>query len=136
MQNSPDCVAKEMLKKVLNAKIASNVAFACEQIQCLKDLNNYGVKQVMYDYEVRRDPRKLLYKTNQEMHMALTAFCLSQALTNLKRGVWETLEFFRDNIIITTKADDTKFISFEQINPQNVLAAISPEIVEDWKIYR
>lgn len=126
----------QMIEDAKNVNIECEVPLAPEKLMQLKGLNAYCVNQVIQEPEVIRDPRKINYYTNQELKLALMAFCLSEALVNADRRNKETREFFAENITVYMKDPHTKKISFGVIENYKVDAAIYNEIIEDWKIYR
>lgn len=124
-----------IIERAVSMKIESNVPFDDEQKSMLEGLNVFCVSHVLNDVEISRDPRKIVYKASEEFKTALTAICLSQALTNPNRRNWETREFFIENIGVATEGD-VKYLEFGKIEPQNVLDAIHWDVIEDWKIFR
>lgn len=129
-------IIQEFIDNSVNVELNCDVEFNNEQLDALWCLNEYCVHQSLYDPEVRRDPRKLSYKANQELHTALVAFCLSQSLINVQRRNVENKEYFSENISVGIVERGQKTISFGGLNKQNVQEAIFSEIIEDWKIYR
>jgi hypothetical protein len=126
----------EIISRAINVNIDSNIPFSEEHIEVLNSLNEYSVNHILSDPEIIRDPRKIPYKANEELKICLVAICLSQSLTNPLRKHRETKEFFIENINIGINADNQKFLSFGNLEPENVLEAINWEIAEDWKIFR
>ena len=125
-----------IIHKATDIIIESNVDLDEEQIGCLLDLNRYCVNQVLGNSEVVKDPRKIIYKKNQEFLYALVGIVLAQSLTNPNRKNSENKEFFENNITIQSKEESVKYINFGKIKPENVQEAIYLEIIEDWKIFR
>ena len=125
-----------IIHKATDIVIESNVDLDEEQIDLLLDLNRYCVNQVLGNSEVIKDPRKIIYKKNQEFLYALVGIVLAQSLTDPSRKKSEGKEFFEDNITIQTKGESVKYIDFGKIKPEHVREAIYLEIIEDWKIFR
>ncbi|MDR1025851.1 MAG: hypothetical protein LBL47_00490 [Lactobacillus sp.] len=129
-------IINKIIERAVNVVIDSNVEFDDEQIGALYSLNEYCVNQILNNPEVMRDPRKIGYMANQEMKFALTAICLAQNLVDPLRKYKENLEFFLDNISVTTEEDGVKSLGFGKIRTEAVQEAIYWDIIEDWKIYR
>lgn len=125
-----------LVNKVAAVRVIAGVELAQEQLEALQVLRNYCLNQALDDPEVRRDPRKLRYKTAQELKYAMVAICLAQALTNPSRRHIENKEFFVDNIQVATADRDWDRIDFGTVGVYNVQEAIFPEIINDWMIYR
>ena len=126
----------KLIERAIGNNLITDVPLGFSQMQALDVLNRYCVEQTLGDEEVMRDPRKLAYKSNQEMQLALSALCLSQSLIRPKRNYKETREFFSSNISVTMAEDGAKVISFGKIPVDLVQEAIYDSIVEDWRIYR
>ena len=130
-------IVDDMISRAINLEIKSDVDFDDEQFDALQSLAEYCVRQVLGDIEVIKDPRKIFYKSSQELKLALIAMCLSQSLNNPYRKASENKEFFNNNITIELRREDnSRFISFGKINDEHVKDAIFWDIIEDWKIYR
>lgn len=129
-------IIQKFIDDAVNVELNCDVDFNNDQLDALWCLNEYCVHQSLHDPEVSRDPRKLSYKANQELHMALVAFCLSHSVVNVQRRHIENKEYFGENISVGCTEKGKKVISFGSINKQNVQEAIFSEIIEDWKIYR
>lgn len=127
---------EQLIRRAVGQDIVTDVPLGFQQMQALYMLNRYCVEQTLGDEEVMRDPRKLAYKSNQELQLALSALCLSQSLIRPKRSYKETREFFSANIAVTMNENGLKSVSFGKIAPDLVQEAIYDSIVEDWKIYR
>ncbi len=127
---------QNLVDQALTCTIACNVELYPDQIDALQNLSDYCVRLVLQTPEVMREPLKIMYKSNEEFKTALVAFCLCQSLTNPRRKVKESKEFFEKNITIYHHTNNVKEIKFGEIDPFNVREAISWEIVEDWKLYR
>lgn len=125
-----------LIEQAANVNVECEFPLAPEKLAMLKGLNAYCVSQVLYDPEVIRDPRKINYFANQELKLAVMAFCLSEALVNPQRRNRETKEFFAENINIYLRDEHTKVICFGALEHHKADAALYNEIVEDWKIYR
>lgn len=129
-------IIQNLIRKAIDVDIVSEVALEYEQLEALQNLNEYCVNQVLSDTEVVYDPRKINYKTNQELKAAVVAMLLCQSLTNPSRKTIENKEYFEENITVFMQDEFTKVIGFGDIPPQNVEEAIYEDIIEDWKIYR
>ncbi len=125
-----------IISKAVDVEFLSDVDLSVKQLELLKDLNVFCANQVLDDVEVVRDPKKLIYKTNQELKHALIAICLARSLVNPKTRNYENREYFEENISICSSDDGYKTVCFGAINPSEVNAAIYSEIVHDWLIYR
>ena len=127
---------EKLIGRAIGSRLTADVPLNAEQMYALDNLNHYCVEQVLGNEEVVRDPRKLAYKSNQELSLALQAICLSQSLIRPHRSYKENRAYFSDNISVTMSEDGTKFISFGKVASDLVQEAIYGSIVEDWKIYR
>lgn len=126
----------KLVERAIGKNLVTDVPIGLNQLRALDTLNRYCVEQTLGNEEVMRDPRKLAYKSNQEMQLALSALCLSQSLIRPRRNYRETREFFSSNIAVTMAEDGAKVISFGKIPADLVQEAIYDSIVEDWRIYR
>lgn len=126
----------KLIERAIGKNLVTDIPLGFQQMQALDMLNRYCVEQTLGDEEVIRDPRKLAYKSNQELQLALSALCLSQSLIRPNRTYKENREFFSTNITVTMTEDNIKSVSFGKIVPDLVQDAIYDAIVEDWKIYR
>ena len=127
---------RELIGRAIGKNLTTDVPLSLNQMQDLSLLNEYCVIQTLSDDEVMRDPRKLAYKSNEELQLALSALCLSQSMIRPNRSYKETRDFFSSNISVNMLADNTKSITFGKIPSDLVAQAIYREIIEDWKIYR
>ena len=57
-------------------------------------------------------------------------------MTNPRRKLRESKEFFEKNITIYHLPNNVKEIDFGGITPENVVEAVNWEVLEDWKLYR
>lgn len=126
----------DIINKAIEVEFESNVKFTYKQLDLLQELNTFCATQVANDPEVLRDPKKIIYKTNQEMHLALTALCLSQALIDSHSRKSENKEFFLENISVSSSDEGTKILNFGLISPERAQAAVNEEFIYDWIIYR
>lgn len=126
---------QELVNQAFNAEIETSVALDAEQLDALRNLNEYCVHSAWNNPEVVKRPLKIAYKTNDELKQALVAICLSYALVNPRRKNWENKEFFEKNIFIHPRPNNVKFIDFGDIAAETVQTAICWEIIEDWKLY-
>lgn len=129
-------IIQGFIRRAIEVEIVSDVPLTEEQLDALQSLNAYCVNQVLSDPEVVFDPRKINYKANQELKMAVVAMCLAQSLINPVRRNKECKEFFDENINIYMRDEKHKVIDFGNLSPENVSDALFEEIIEDWKIYR
>lgn len=127
---------QEIINKAANSSISSNILLDTEQLELLHQLNIFCINQVLNDTETIKDPRKIIYKSSQEMKIALVALCLTRALTNHRSKQKYTKEFFEQNINIYSDANGSKNIDFGQIEENEAYKAINNEIIFDWMIYR
>lgn len=139
MDNKEKILINEIQKivdKVAGRKIKTNVFLTPRQLDIISQLNEFSTNKILSDDEVERDPRKIAYKTNQELKIAMISLCLSIALMNHRSKNKYTKEFFEDNIFIESENNDTLNIRFENIEEKIVDNAINPELIFDWMIYR
>ena len=129
-------IIDQLINRAIEVSIVADVALNEEQLKALHGLNEYCVQQLLTNPEVLRDPRKIIYMSNQEMKTALTAICLAGNLINPMRKHREDLQFFIDNITVSIEEGNVKRIGFGQISAYDVQDAIYSDIIEDWKIYR
>lgn len=127
---------KEITDKAANTPIACDILLDNDQIDLLQQLNIFCAGQVVADSETAKDPRKIMYKTNQELKIALIALCLARALTNHRSKQKYIKEFFEKNINIYTNNDGVKNISFGDIEENEAEKAVTAEMVFDWMLYR
>ena len=125
----------KIVKKASDVEIVTDAPLDDIQIVLLKELNNFSVSQTLYDEEVQKDPRKILYKTNQILKESLVALCLTQVMINKRSKGYYTKEYFDANIDVSTVADGVKKINFGKCESSEVLAAINEEKVFDWILY-
>ena len=136
MNKQVEQIIEEIIRNASSVNIDSNVPFSWQQKDELKKLHQYCVSQVLRDFEVAHDPRKLNYMASQEFKIALVAICLSQAVINPARRQRETKEFFIENINVYRKDQETKMVEFNNLGVEDILASINSEIIGDWQIYR
>lgn len=135
-KKDPLDVLVNIIDKALNARIESSIDFSFKQLDLIKELNIFCVNQVLNDVEVLRDPRKIIYRTNQELHFALVALALSRTLVNPLSKKSYNKEFLETNISIATGNYKNKIIHYGEIDEEEASAYIYPEIVYDWMLYR
>ena len=87
-------IIRSLIRRAAEAEIVSEIPLEQEQLAALQNLNRYCVNQVLNDTEVVYDPRKINYKSNQELKAALVALLLSRALTDPSRRRIENKEYF------------------------------------------
>lgn len=127
---------KKIVDKASNVNIVSDMPFDDTQIILLEELNNLSVQQALADDEVQKDPRKLLYKTNQNFKKALVSLCLTQALVNKRSKGFYTKEYFEENIhVSTTENGNYKNVEFGNCEEKEILSAINEEMVFDYVLY-
>ena len=73
-------IIRSLIRRAAEAEIVSEIPLEQEQLAALQNLNRYCVNQVLNDTEVVYDPRKINYKSNQELKAALVALLLSRAV--------------------------------------------------------
>ena len=88
---------QNLINQARTCTITCNVELHPEQMDALQNLNEYCVNLVLQTPEVVREPLKIVYKSNEEFKFALIAFCLCQSLTNPRRKVKESKEFFEND---------------------------------------
>lgn len=131
-----DDAINKIIEKASNPQIQSNIALDEEQLELLHQLNIFCVQQVLYDSEVKKDPRKITYMSSQELKIALIALCLSRSLMNPRAPINYNKEYFEENINIETLDGNIKNITFKNISEKEVDKALNIELVCDWMIYR
>ena len=102
----------KIIKNASDVEIVSNVAFNDVQLALLKELNYFAATQALQDDEVERDPRKILYKTNQNFKQSLVTLCLTQVLINKRSKGYYTKEYFEANIEVRTIEERVKQVNF------------------------
>lgn len=127
---------KKIIDNVAGRKIKSNVPLSPRQSDIISQLNEFSTHNILDDDEVEKDPRKIAYKTNQELKTALTALCLSIVLINHRSKNKYNKEFFDKNIFVESESNDVVNIRFENIEDMIVEDAINAELIFDWMIYR
>ena len=127
---------QNLINQALTCTITSNVSLSDDQLAALQNLNEFCVNRALQTPEVQKKPLKIIYKSNEELKLALIAILLSHTLTNARRKLNENKNFFESNITIYHFANNVKEINFGKINAENVIQAINWEIIEDWKLYR
>ena len=135
-QSLIDEAINKIIEKAGSSQIQSDIALDEEQLELLSQLNIFCVQQVLDDEEVKRDPRKIGYKTNQEFKTALVALCLSRSLINPRAPKNYNKEYFDANINVETLENNIKNITFKNIEEKEVDKALNIELVCDWMIYR
>ena len=126
----------KIVERASNCQIQSDVPFDEEQLELLHQLNVFCVQQVLEDIEVKKDPRKIGYMSNQELKLALVALCLSRSLMNPHAPKNYNKEYFEENITIETIPGNIKSIVFKNIEEKEVDKALNVELACDWMIYR
>ena len=135
-QHLIDEAIHKIVERASNCQIQSDVPLDEEQLELLHQLNVFCVQQVLEDIEVKKDPRKIGYMSNQELKLALVALCLSRSLMNPRAPKNYNKEYFEENITIETLAGNIKAISFKNISEKEVDKALNVELACDWMIYR
>ncbi len=125
----------KIIKMASDVEIISNIPFNEMQLALLRELNYHAATQTLYDDEVERDPRKILYKTNQNLKKAVVALCLTQVLINKRSKGYYTKEYFEENIEVKTINVGLKQINFCRCEDDEILSAINEEKVFDWILY-
>lgn len=129
-------IIRNLIRKAIEVEVVSEVPLEDDQLEALQRLNEYCVNQVLDDTEVVYDPRKINYKTNQELKAALVAMLLSRALTNPARRRVENKEYFDENVTVYMRDEHTKVLGFGEVAPAMVQDSLYEEIINDWMIYR
>ena len=127
---------QKIVDKVAERDVDIDVVLTSRQVNILKQLNYFCTNRVLGDIEVGKDPRKIPYKANQELKLALVALCLSVVLTKHRAKKNYNKEYFEDNIFIESKDADVVSIRFENVEEYIVDYAINSELVFDWMVYR
>ena len=127
---------QKIIDSVINREIITNINLTSRQLDILSQLNEFCTNKILNDIEIEKDPRKIPYKTNEELRYALIALCLSVALANHRSKNKYNKEFFNDNIFIESISSDMIKIRFENTEDHIIKSAINPELIFDWMIYR
>ena len=127
---------QKIVDKVNSRKVETNALLTPYQLNIISQLNFFCSSKILGDVEVRKDPRKITYKTNQELKLALVALCLSVSLISHRAKKNYDKEYFEDNILVDHQAPDILMIHFNNIEDFIVDKAISSELVFDWMVYR
>jgi hypothetical protein len=91
--------------------------------------------QVQDDVEVLKDPRKIFYKSNEELKRGLVGLNLAVALTkNFSRKIY-TKEFFENNIRIESKRSGHKEINFGVIDRELLDGVLNENLIFEWMVY-
>lgn len=110
-------------------------ALSAFQNSILEKIIRFAQYQTQYDIEVRHMPSKAIYKTNQELKLALVALLTTCALLDPTREGQETETFFCSQVNIIQK-NQQKLIHFGQIRSFLIQNFLIPEVVDDWITYR
>ena len=127
---------QKIINKVSEREIEVNVCLTSRQLDIISQLNYFCVHKILDDIEVSRDPRKITYKANQELKLALVAMCLSVTLTSHRAKSIYNKEYFENNILVENSTTNSALITFNKIEDFIVDNAIDSELVFDWMIYR
>lgn len=139
MMHKNEIIEQEIQKivdKVSNRQIETNICLTPRQLDIISQLNEFCANKILNDTEVEKDPRKISYKTNEEVKYALTALCLSVVLSNHRSKIKYNKEFFEDNIYVESPTPDILRLRFEKMESYIAEEAINPELVFDWMVYR
>lgn len=135
MNNAERKVLDDFIGQAVNCKIVSNLELSGEEKRLLDQLNQFAVMQVEDDAEVLRDPRKIFYKSGEELKKGLVALSLAVALTkNFSRKVY-TKEFFEDNIRVERNKNGNMIINFGAMGREVLDGALSENLVFEWMLY-
>ena len=127
---------QKIVDKVSCRRIETNACLAANQLDIISQLNSFCASKILNDIEVCKDPRKITYKTNQELKLALVALCLSVTLTKHRAKNFYNKEYFEDNILVEHHMPDILSINFINIEDFIIDSAIESELVFDWLVYR
>lgn len=138
--NQRNEIIKNEIQKIVDTVseriIISNINFSSRQLDILSQLNDFSTHKILGDIEVEKDPRKIAYKTNQELKTALIALCLSIVLIDHRSKNKYNKEFLADNIFVESQNNEIVNIRFDNIEDKIVNNAINPELIFDWMVYR
>lgn len=129
-------VRADFVNQAVDCEIVSNIELSDEDKALLFQLNQFAVMQVEEDEEVLRDPRKIFYKTDEELRCGLTGLCLAIALTKSYTRKKYNKEFFEDNIKIYHPDKQTKKIDFGEIDKELLSDVLDENLIFDWMVYR
>jgi hypothetical protein len=124
------------VKRNLSFPIKTSIPVEDYQLDLLEDLFRFSTEQIIDDIEIKKDPRKIFYKSNQEFQYSLVSMFLACALINEDRRVQENKPFFVENITVHNNEENQRIIDFGAISVEYVFDAINPVVIEDWKTYR
>lgn len=135
MNNAEKMILDDFINQAVNCNISSNLPLSDEEKRLLFQLNQFAIMQTEDDMEVVRDPRKIFYKSEEELKTALVGLGLAVALTkNFSRRVY-TKEFFEDNIRIERKKSGNLFIHFGAMNRDVLDGVLTEGLIFDWMVY-
>lgn len=135
MNNTEKNVLADFMDQAVNCKVSSNIPLTSEENNLLSQLNHFAVMQVEDDVEVLRDPRKIFYKSGEELKTALIGLGLAVALTkNFSRKIY-TKEFFEDNIRVERKKSGNLFIHFGAMDRDVLDGVLTEGLIFDWMVY-
>lgn len=129
-------VRADFIEQATNCEIVSNIELANRDKAVLFQLNQFSVMQVEEDEEVLRDPRKIFYKTDEELKCALTGLCLAVALTKSYGRKKYNKEFFEGNIKIYHPDSRIKKIDFGEVDRELLSDVLNENLIFDWMVYR
>lgn len=129
-------VRADFIEQAIDCEIVSNIELSDEDRALLFQLNQFAVMQVEEDEEVLRDPRKIFYKTDEELRYALTGLCLAIALTKSYTRKKYNKEFFEANIKIYHPDKRSKKIDFGEIDKELLSDVLDENLIFDWMVYR
>lgn len=102
-------IIRSLIRRAAEAEIVSEIPLEPEQLAALQNLNRYCVNQVLNDTEVVYDPRKINYKSNQELKAALVALLLSRALTDRPAVALKTKSILPKTLPFTCRENKPRF---------------------------
>jgi len=132
-------ILQDEIQKIVNhvseRKVEADIFLSPRQLDIISQLNHFSTHKILNDIEVCKDPRKIAYKTNQELKLALVALCLSVVLTKHRSKNFYDKEYLENNILVENISNGTVFVGFNQIEEYIVDEAIDSELVFDWMVY-
>lgn len=137
MKNLNGKTKNDLLKEAIDCQVISNIPLNDNEANLLYQLGHFAVMQMEDDVEVLRDPRKIFYKSDEELKVGLVALGLAVALTKQFSCKLYNKEFFEDNIKIDRqKVGSLKKIDFGNIDREMLTDILNENLIFDWMVYR
>ena len=137
MNSKLEKIREDLLNEAINCRVISNVLLSDDEANLLYQLGCFAVMQVEDDVEFLKDPRKVFYKSDEELKIGLVALGLAVALTKHFSRKLYNKEFFEGNIKIDRqKSGEVKKIDFGNISRELLDDMLDENLIFDWMVYR